>query len=379
MASFIAALSLFILVIFNGCFTLPIANEQISSSTISSLNDDLTTGKAINLRSVLDDEIRVLPDIDKKDSKDEHMGFEVSTSVDDLSKEKDARVLRKVNELSTSEPITSTNGQSSNNKRHHDDLSFTTVEPITHVAQLKQRGFSNEVDNENDINNNKQETEVELTTNDMLLFTSTSSAVAPELYTSESSTLISTSTEKHIALPKHEPEPEPELEPKPKLELEPKPKPELGPKPKPKPEPELEPEHEEKSEQEQTTTYAKIQRKATPKSKVQLEDKSEEDSKESAVPTTVFIHETSDKILNIPNGFLILEENIDIVVTGLPNNISTSTIENKKEEKPLNQGKESLHTEEKKPNYWNGSSFGWSLPTLFSSIYVSTKSWKKIN
>jgi len=363
MASFIAALSLFILVIFNGCFTLPIANEQPSSSTISSLNDDLTTGKAVNLRSVLDDEISVLPDIDKKDSKDEHMGFEVSTSVDDLSKEKDARVLRTVNELSTSEPIASTNGQSSNNKRHHDDLSFTTVEPITHVAQLKQRGFSNEVDNENDINNNKQETEVELTTNDMLLFTSTSSAAAPELYTSESSTLISTSTEKHIALPKHEPEPEPELEPKPKPELESKPKPELEPKPKPelgskpkpklgpKPEPELEPEHEEKPEQEQTTTSTKIQRKATPKSKVQLEDKSEEDSKEPTVPTTVFIHETSDKILNIPNGFLILEENIDIVVTGLPNNNSTSTIDNKKEEKPLNQGKESLHTEEKKPNY----------------------------
>jgi len=48
---------------------------------------------------------------------------------------------------------------------------------------------------------------------------------------------------------------------------------------------------------------------------------------------------------------VILEENIEIVVTGLPENISTSTIEYKKEQIPLNQGKESLHTEEKKSNH----------------------------
>jgi len=43
---------------------------------------------------------------------------------------------------------------------------------------------------------------------------------------------------------------------------------------------------------------------------------------------------------------LILDEN-NTLVTELPDKFSTSTIKNKKEQKPLNQGKESLHTEEK--------------------------------
>ncbi len=50
MASFISALALFILVLSNGCFTLPILDEQVFSSTYSSVNDDVTTGETFNLR-----------------------------------------------------------------------------------------------------------------------------------------------------------------------------------------------------------------------------------------------------------------------------------------------------------------------------------------
>jgi hypothetical protein len=42
-------------------------------------------------------------------------------------------------------------------------------------------------------------------------------------------------------------------------------------------------------------------------------------------------------------------------------------------------GKESLQSEEKESDHWNGSSFGWTLSTLSTSIYVSTTLWKTIN
>ncbi len=50
MASFISALALFILVLSNGCFTLPILDEQVFNSTYSSVNDDVTTGETFKLR-----------------------------------------------------------------------------------------------------------------------------------------------------------------------------------------------------------------------------------------------------------------------------------------------------------------------------------------
>jgi hypothetical protein len=47
----------------------------------------------------------------------------------------------------------------------------------------------------------------------------------------------------------------------------------------------------------------------------------------------------------------MLDENNTMVVTNLPEKFSTSTIKNLQEEKPLNQGKESLHSEEKESNH----------------------------
>jgi len=304
MASFVSALSLFILVLFNGCFTLPVINEQLPSSTFSSLYHYSTTGKTVNLRLVSDDE------------------------------ETAAQELRTLNQLSTSEPITSTYGQSFNHKRDHDDLSFTTVEPITQVTKLKQRSliredededktetkddkrdeYKDETETKNDkrdedeteTENDKREMKVELTTSDMLLFTSTSSAVAPELYTSESST--STSTEKYGSPPKNEDEHEHEHrsvfvnDPVPSVPDAPAAVVPVAPE-----------HHHYESESEQTKDID-ILRKSISESELTSTGKSK-------------------------------------IVTGLPDYMSTSTMEYKKEQKPLNQGKESLHTEEKKPNH----------------------------
>jgi len=145
--------------------------------------------------------------------------------------------------------------------------------------------------------------------------TSPSSSVVPKVYTPKSSTSTTTSTEKYIGHLKDESE------------------------------------QEEEYEHEETTKSMKTQRKSsrkslvssTRKSKVYVEDKpeeKEEDPKESPVPIAVFDQQALDKVSNIPNDFLILDENNDLVVTGLPNKIFTTTMAHKieEEEKPLNQG-----------------------------------------
>lgn len=302
MASFISALSLFILILSHGCFTLPIINQQLSSSTS---NNDLTTEQALNLRLVADDETDVLPDTEKKNFNDEHIGFQISTSANGLSEEKTTQEIHTLNQFSTSKSTIYTNEQSSND--NHDHLSFPTVEPIIQIVELQQQPFINDLETKND----KQETEIELTTSDLILFPSTSSSVvpklsksssssvAPQIFTSQSSTSSSKSTEKYSDL--------------------------------------LKDDNEHDHDQEQTTKTIKTKTKSEIQPKVQLE----ENSKESTVPTAVFDQEALKKIVNIPNDYLILDENNDIVVTGLPSRISTSTMKNKNEQKSLNQGKES--------------------------------------
>jgi len=55
MASFISALALFVLVLSNGCFTLPVDNKQFSTSTSSSLHN-LTNEQTLGLQLVSNNE-----------------------------------------------------------------------------------------------------------------------------------------------------------------------------------------------------------------------------------------------------------------------------------------------------------------------------------
>lgn len=315
MASFISTLSLFILVLSQSCFTLPIINQQLLSLTS---NNDLTTEQAFNLRLVADDETDVLPNTEKISFNDEHIGFQISTSANGLSEEKTRQEIHTLNEFSTSKSSIYTTEQSSNDKyNNHDYSSFPTIESITQAVELQQQAFINDLETKND----KQEPEIELTTIDMILFPSTSSSVAPkfsksssssvapQIFTSQSSTSSSKSTEKY-----------PDL---------------------------LKDDNEHDHDQEQTTKSIKTQKKFEIKAKVQLE----EDSKESTVPTAVFDQEALKKIVNIPNDYLILDENNDIVVTGLPSQMFTSTMKTKNEQKSLNQGKESSQSKEKESNH----------------------------
>jgi len=397
MASFIPALSIFILVLFNGCFTLPIVvDEQLSSSTFPSLNDDLTTEHALNLRLVPDNETSVLPDIDKKGLIDEHMGFEMSTSFYNSPVEKVGRALRTFDELTVTESITFTTESSLPDKRDHDDLSFTTIEPTTYTTESS---FADKGDHDD-----FSFTTIEPTTytsessftdkqdHDNVLFTT----VEPTTYTSESSfgdkgdhdDLSFTTIEPTTPLPElerrsftsefeNETETESETD-KREMQVEFTTSDMLSfTSTASNVAPALytsqssnststekytgllkyQNENQEEEEPEQSTKLTKTVKKVLPtkSSKVQSEDQSDdqsaEDPKEPTAPTAVFDQEALKKISYIPNDFMVLDENNTLVVTDIPEKHSASTMKNKNEQQPLTQGEESLQPEEKESHH----------------------------
>jgi len=302
MASFISALLLFILVLFNGYFTIPVV--------------------------------------------DEHMGFEMPPSFYNSSEEDFDQVLRKFDELSPTESMIfttespfpdkrvhddlsfTTSESSFYDKQNHDDLLFTTMEPTTSMVEPERRSFESKID--------EQEMQVEFTTSDMLLFTSTASNITPELYTTQSSTL--TSTEKYKN-------------------------------------------HEEEEEPEQTTKLTKTFKVLPKKTNSYSFRRSinRRSKRTNSSNSCIWSRSIKKKLSYIPNDFMVLDENNTFVVTDIPERYSLSVTKDKNEQQPLSQGKESLQLEEKESNYWNGSWFGWTSSTLSSSIFVSTTLWKTIN
>jgi hypothetical protein len=390
MASFISSLLLVILILANGCFTLPVGDEQSSSSTLSSLNDDLTTEKVFNLLLVSDVEQTTLPNIEPKQPVDEHSQFEISTSTDNLLAEKAFQASTTYDQFSTSEPFTSTIQDSFTDKSVQDELLLTTAESITETIEHALRSLNNDSENEvepeagkgqydhslsnkhqpnvqggqfesqNRENNSeerhsKRAKQVELTTSFTPSFTSTSSAIAPELYTSESSTSTSTpsstssstSTKKYIGLLTDEEqnggeeEQQQQQSRKPiRTQMRKKPQQKLTTARKSKVEPEAQPEENFNEAPSKSTTPKK--------SKLQSADQPEEDSKEPLIPIAVYQQDTLNTVVNVPNDFMILQENDGIIVTDFPSKLSQVTTENPSQPKPLNQGKKSTQPEEKK-------------------------------
>jgi len=329
MASFISALSLLILVLVNGYLTLPLVDEKTSNLRFPSLNDDLTTERTFNTRFISDDEIIVVQNTQDKRSSDEHIGVEISTSADRLLEEnvfqplktreveadkretdkrevdadkretdkREAEADKREVETDKRED-TADKREVETDKRGHHEFLFTTVEPVTSVNEFKIRKV--EVEDEPD----KREMEVELTTSYMPSFTSTSSILAPELYTS---------TKQYIGLLKDEKVHEVEEEP-------------------PK----------EFITTENETTKPKL---------AEIKKSKDHSEEELNAPTAVFDQEALKKVSNVPNDFMVLDENNDAVVTGVPNMLPTSTMEYKKELIPLKQGKQSSYSEEKKSNH----------------------------
>jgi len=313
MASLISALSLLILVLANGCFTLPVV-------------DDLTTEHRFTLGLVPDDDTTVVPHLMPKRSSNDYMGFEMPSSADSQLEEKLSRVLRIFDEHFGSESFKFTTETSRTDKHDDDDLLYTTVEPISTVHEFKSRSVQVESENgtKTEPESDKRKMQVELTTNYMPSFVSSSSSssvVVPEVYTSESSTSTSTSTEKYTGLLTDEQKYGEEVEQPPKT-----PGKTLRRKPIQPPVTETRP------------------------SEDRSVDRSQVDSREPFVPTAVFYQDVLTKVSNYPSGLMSLDETND-VVTGRPVGFSSTTMENKKEQKPLKQGEESPLTEEAKPDH----------------------------
>jgi hypothetical protein len=283
MTSFISAVSLLVLVLATGCFTLPIIEEHFSSSTFPSGPIDLETKNpgpfqhdTLDMRSTFDDATTEFPHFHSERTLDKELDFHPPTSVNKGEfEENSSRSSRVFDELSTSElfPFTTQESLSDleHKQREYEYLFTTTAEP------------------KDDSDMDKREFEVELTTNYMPSFTLSSSDVSPRLYTSESSTSTSTSTEKYTGLLKGDTQREEDEEPKKWAKTE---------------------KSEDKSEEDTKITTTK-------KSKVHTEDKSEEDTKDSKIPVAQLDQELSKNQPIYPDNIMILEKSNDIV-TFLP-------------------------------------------------------------
>jgi len=285
MTSFISTLSLLVLVLATSCFTLPIVvEEQSLRSLLPLFPDDFTTGKtdqhkmsSFDMRLVHDDETTDLPKFHSDRSLTDTWDTQTSTFAN-----RESRTFDKLDD--TSEPFTSTT-EHSFHERDLDGLWFSTTETNTNVNEHKSRSII--MEDEND-----KRDFLESTTSYMPSFPSTSSAVAPEFYKYESTTL----TGKYIGHLKDETDDDSEKDSKKGVNT-----------------------------QRKSNSILKV---TTTKSKVESQD----DSKELNFPIAQLDQNSLDRVSNVPNDVMHLEEHND-VVTDIPQQLSTTTIKNKKERK----------------------------------------------
>jgi len=331
MASFISALSLLILVLATGCFTLPVGKEQLSSSTLSSIHDDSTTEKIAELKLVPDHETTASPNVKTGRSLFEVVNVEVPVdsrlwTLGDY----EVLVARTVDEHSTSKPMTATTEKSVPSKHGSDDLLSATVEPSTQVNRVEPSGVNIDSKKSTDVETKagKREMTVELTTSEMSSSTPTSSTVAPELTTIQPTT----SAQKYVGHLKGD-----------------------------------EDDNDDNEKQNKPTKHTTSPRKPTTnseeqqseKSKAGLKDKSEENSAELQGPMAQFDQGALNKALGGLKDTLVLDENDDHAVTDVAEKSPTATLENKQQQngkqtqepKPLEQGKKQSNAEEKESDH----------------------------
>jgi hypothetical protein len=277
MTTFTSALSLLVLLLATGCFTLPVIQDKISGSTISPLNDFTTSKTNVNevvsfhMRLVPDEETSDLPELPAERSLTNEFFTPTSTFANiPTSKDHFFRASREFDDLHLSEPFLFTTEHSFHERGDYEPI-LPNIESNTGATEHERRSVTMEDESESE--SDKRDF-LELTTSYMPSFTSTSSAVAPKLYTSE------LTTEKYIGHLKDEPQ-------------------------------------VEKVKGSKTFTKPEVH--------------SEEDSKESTIPMAQLDQKTSDRVYNVPSGVMHLELNNE-VVTAIPEIFSPATMINKKEE-----------------------------------------------
>lgn len=371
MASFLSTFSIFLLVLFNGFFAIPI-DEQYSS--ISPFEHSYNTESAFNTRAFPVIETSPLVDVEHQ-----HMDYNISIPVYNSTEEQNLQSMRGLQEILNSsslafiqEQLATTDAYNSNefvsstfesttdfhqhSERYQDEQFSSTIEPTTESLTHVLRGINMDFDND---------TETE------------------QLSTSERSTVEVEIAPKHAVKPKRKsegkPEPKPksgvehehEVEPKPEPEAEPeqpvkpkaksgaaravKSKPQSIPKAKSKVDSESEqhedephPEHAEEKPMKGMESEDEVTPKRRPITPAYDETQTE-NSKEGSFPIAMFDQDALKNVSYPLNNVLVLDENNNLNVTDIPRRFSTSTMSNSEEAK-LNQGEEPVHTEEKESN-----------------------------
>jgi hypothetical protein len=284
MTTFTSALSLLVLLLATGCFTLPIIQEKFSDSTISPFHD-FTTSKtnenkvvSFHMRLVPDDETSDLPELPEERSLTNDWNIRTSTFANiPTPKDNSVRRPRTFDDLHSSEPFTFTTEHSFHERDEHDFI-FHNAELNTEATEHERRSVTiepeTEPETESEGENDKRDF-LELTTSYLPSFTSTSSDVAPKFYTSEPS------TQKYIGHLQNELE-----------------------------------------EVEKVKGSKKI---------TKSEVYPEEDSKEVHFPQAQLDQKALDSTYNVPSYVMHLEHNNE-VVTDIPERFLTTTILNEKEE-----------------------------------------------
>jgi len=305
MASLISVLSLLVLSI--GCFALPVVQNNLidSSSTLSSSVDSIIDHASTHemtsftMQLLSEKEKSQIPKLPLKEtSSNKHDSQTSNLSNNQKTLENISRASRAFNGLQTAAAFLSRREEKID-EHNTDHLSLTTP-----------------------INEKNKQNILEVTTISMPSFTSTSSSVAPELYTPQS---LLTTTEKYIGHLKDETEKE-----------------------------------DVKKDEKKISEKDQELKKLPTKSEDILED-------QGITAIAPVDPQASGQIPNVPGSNMFLEQNTN-VVTNIPDIsiiTTTTTIKNEEEKKqedeskskPLNQGEEPSHTEEKKSGHWNGSSF----------------------
>jgi hypothetical protein len=348
MASFSSALAVFILVLFNGCFTLPV--DVYDSTQQNTLGLQFTSNTETN----------------------ENMGFDVSTpfvtssnngkqeQIDSVStpmEESSTYIAqypvngKQILEDSFSTPMESSTypvksvgndkrefedsfstpmeSEDNDKREYNDDLLLSTTGLNLGITDFDRQDVTNNLQGESDRENSpKRETKIESTINDMFLSTSTNVVQKPP--TSQS--LISPSKGKYTGLLQLDNNNQEEQVPDQQQELEP----------------------------EAATTrpfnnfklFRQVQAKSELRSIDQIPSDTgvEQSSTESTPRTAIYDQKPLDSFAPNLSGVMILDDNNTMVVTDIPSLLSTSTKTIEKQEVPLNQGKESLYTEKKEQN-----------------------------
>ncbi|CAF1014340.1 unnamed protein product [Adineta ricciae] len=369
MASPISILSLFALVLISGYFTFPLDNFSSESSPLS-FENELTTEHSFNARATVGDDFFTTPSEESTSSVTEPFSFEYTTITTDVKRSVDdgsdifattveyefttdaERRERMTEDFSTVESSTFTDitEKTPKEKREMETASDIVEKGTTErveITENSKRGLEVELP----FGKEPKETQssLEFTTLATTLFASTSSDVAPELYTPTSTEFspIELTTQKYVGSLRKEDDdeehesdrkqkpqekvdeerkPEKEEVHKPEEEEEEERKPEKEHKRKPKKEERKPEEEEEERKSEEHETAVVSDNKKDSKKKLSKSDKNDssdsgENSKEKYATGQLLDQDSSKSLEQRPKGFAILVEP-DVFFTSMTNEVA---------------------------------------------------------